>query len=116
MQITQGDCGGIIFRNNLSDQGYLALLCTHGTVGFKTYNPTNGTKTIQVDSMPQSENDITLAVVAKDDHFQLFVNNQQALSIYDRTYSQGGNIGFLAFPLDTATEVAYKNVRVWTFA
>jgi len=119
MTILQGDCGGLVFRDNTaSNQEYQFEICQDGRYGFYVQEPNSSYKTIQgftatsgINTGLNKQN--TLAVVANGQKIDLYVNQQLVGSFNDTSSSQGW-LGFLADGETSATTVAYANERVWT--
>jgi eukaryotic-like serine/threonine-protein kinase len=118
LTILQGDCGGIIFRgNDTNGTGYLFWVCQDGTYAF--YLDTSSTQSTLSTSSSSSVINTGLgqsnviAVVANGSTLDLYVNQQKIDSVSDSTYNHG-QIGVDATSLGTATEVVFRNARVWT--
>jgi len=119
MTITQGDCGGMIFRADVANYKYYYLLvCQDGSYQLSLYTqqgpPTktlvSGTSRYIQKGLGQAN---LIAVVANNNMINLYVNHQLAGSVTDGTYSQG-QIGFVAEADTGPTEVMFRNTRVWT--
>ena len=119
LKIIQGDCAGIAFRANLSnDAEYFFEMCQTGTYDLVMYDGTNSKYLIDVTSsstIKTGTNQInTLGVVANGSTIQLFINGTSVDQKTDSTYSSG-SIGLLAVNHNSSsTSVAYAGVRVWT--
>jgi putative ATPase len=120
MTILKGDCGGIIFRaDDLNTKLYLFDVCQDGTYLLSLYvdNIISHIKTLKDSSSSLIKQGLNqsnlLAVVARGQSITLYVNNQPIDQVSDKTYSSG-QIGFVAYPYNNPTEVAYNNVRVWS--
>jgi transcriptional regulator with XRE-family HTH domain len=120
LTITQGDCGGIVFRDKPSEGSYSFSICQHGMYRIRKYaNLSDSTSMRHIHSSAihaglNQQNKI--AVVASDNTMTFYVNEQQIDQIQDSSYTSG-RIGFLAAPYHRqghATDVAYTNARVWT--
>lgn len=120
LSIIQGDCGGIIFRSN-APKFYFFRICQYGSYALYKYVSNSGnTSTTLVQNSSSAINSGVgqsnrIAVVANGGSITLYVNGQRVNSLADSTYSQG-QIGVVASDTGSAlTEVAFSNVRVWTF-
>ena len=118
MTIIQGDCGGIIFRTDLT-QGYFLRICSDGY--YKLFLIVNGKVNNFVTSsrfgsafntgLNQSN---LIAIVANGSTITLYVNRQQIDTITDSTYSTGLiGVGAYDEKVTRATVVAFSNARVW---
>jgi eukaryotic-like serine/threonine-protein kinase len=116
MRIIQGDCGGLIFRYQDSNNGtfYYFEICQNGTYTlFESYSNTlrdNASSTAIHTGLNQSN---LIAVSANGSTLDLYVNNQKIDSINDSTHSQG-QIGVVATDLNSPTEVVFSDAKVWT--
>ncbi len=124
MQIIHGNAGGVLFRGDRNqDQFYLFQINTDGIYSLFTYvdNNLSHVKTLAHSISLQFHLGIgqknTLGVVAQNHTLSIYINRQQIIQVSDRTYNQG-ETALLAIPATTsgeATEVAYTNLKVWTF-
>ena len=57
----------------------------------------------------------TVTVIAQALQYTMYINNQNALTVTDKTTSQGA-IGVGARDVDNATDVAFSNAKVWTLS
>jgi eukaryotic-like serine/threonine-protein kinase len=118
MNITKGDQGGISFRAD-ADKGtfYYFYINTNGSFGleiFKNYVLSGILKQGYSPAIQTGLNQANLiAVVAKVDRFDLYVNMQLVTSAIDNTYSQG-QIGVVAEDINNPTDVIFSNARVYT--
>lgn len=119
MKIMKGACGAILFRVNSSDSNYYYFrICQDGTYALYFYMNNNGSTLIEAHSNSAINAGLNksnlIAVVARDNTLDLYVNQQNVDSINDSTYSHGG-IGVVAdgFPGNHPTEVVYSNAKVW---
>jgi hypothetical protein len=118
LTLIQGDCGGIIFRgNDTNDTGYSFWVCQDGTYALDLYTSntqftilTSGSSSVINTGLGQSN---VIAVVANGNILDLYVNKQRIDSIGDSTYNHG-QIGVDAFSSSNTTEVMFSNARVWT--
>ncbi len=117
MHITRGDCGGIIFRGDISSsKDYTFEVCQDGSYNLYL-NLGSSTTTL----LSQSSASIhlgysttnTIAVVAIGNSLKFYVNHTNIASITDSTYGKG-YFGMIAEDMNTATEVIYNNARLWT--
>ncbi len=120
MKITQGDCGGLIFRANTSTSTlYYFEVCESGAYKLIKYVDTSGgnAKDLTFNVSPQINNGLNasnlLAVVANGSTLELYVNSQKIDSVDDDSYSHGV-LGLVAASTSSSTEVVYSTVRVWT--
>jgi hypothetical protein len=121
MVITRGDAGGITFRLNRSggkNIGYLALISAQGFFSLSSLNK-DGLKTLNSGSSSAIKKGLdeinSVAIVARGNMFELYVNEQPVAKVSDIAYSEG-QIGVVAWPFSNdghPTEVAYSNVKVW---
>lgn len=120
MTITQGDCGGMIFREGSNGQQfYFFRICQDGNYGVARYSGSDNTdlrfgKSLAVQVGLGQGNKI--AVVANGRTITFYVNEQQIDQIQDNSYTSG-SIGLIAAPYyqtGSATDVAYSNARLWT--
>lgn len=119
MRITQGDCGGMVFRaNNSSSSLYFFEVCQTGVYKLIKYVDNTGTnaKTLISDLSLDITTGLNvsnlIAVVASGSTLELYVNNQKIASTSDGSYSQG-EVGLVAGSFSNPTQVAYKNAKVW---
>ena len=119
MTIVKGDSGGIGFRFKDSS-GYLVFISTQGyyeltrfdgnTNGYKLV--VNGASTAIKTGLNQTN---LIAVVARGNTLELYVNEQFITRVVDNTYNYG-QIGVLASPFGNSgnpTEVVFSNAKVW---
>ncbi len=115
MDILQGDCGGIIFRDNGSfGKNYIFEICQNGCYSLFLFTDNHDSTVLNSTSgcptLPSGEN--TIAVVANGIMLSLYINEQKVGSTNDSTYKQGF-IGLIAGDESNTTKVAYSNARVW---
>jgi hypothetical protein len=118
MTIIKGDQGGIIFRASAQDgMFYYFHINRNGMYALETMNHFNSTGTIANGpsaAIKTGRNQTNvLAVVAKGNTIELFVNRQMISSVPDTTYIQG-QIGIIAENTGDDIEVAFSNAKVWT--
>ncbi|GCE30049.1 hypothetical protein KDA_55330 [Dictyobacter alpinus] len=126
MQFLQGNCGGILFRSNFPLMYYF-LVCTNGQYRLVRYDRDNvaNRKILLVQTTSALHTGLkainTLAVVAQDSHFELFINTLKIAQAQDTAYAEG-QIGTLAHTCSIArtdydcvdtTEVRFTNLHVW---
>ncbi len=121
MKIVQGDCGGMVFRAD-SNNGklYFFEVCQDGTYLFSRYLDYTGNNVTDLaggssaaikTGLNQSN---VLAVVAQGSTLSIYVNNQKIASANDSTFKHG-QIGLFADSNNHPSEVAFNNVKVWTY-
>jgi hypothetical protein len=120
MEITRGDCGGLIFRaDSNSGKLYFFYLCQDGSYHLYLYLDYSGnhTKDLAGGSSPAIKTGLgqsnVLAVVAQGNTMDLYVNKQKLASASDGTYSHG-QIGLVGDSSSNPTEVVFSNAKVWT--
>lgn len=126
MTIVAGDCGGLAFRTTFP-QLYYFLSCMDGRYRFVRYDRDNMTNTLVIARgiSPVIHQGLkatnTLAVVAVNGTFTLYVNHTLILHATDKAYLDG-QVGMIAHTCrdassnlcDVPTEVSFTNVRVWS--
>jgi len=120
MKITQGDCGGIIFRSN-EPNDYSFLVCRDGYYSFSVYKGLTNSTDLVSKSSPAIVVGLdqlnVIALVANGSLFDLYVNKQKVDSIHDTSYSDG-QIALAAVNSPSAgttlTNVTYSNMKMWT--
>jgi hypothetical protein len=120
LTITQGDCGGVMFRYDSNGHFYYFYLCgadtfrvlkfvNNGNSDFK--NLYSGSSLAIHTGLGQQN---TIAVVASGSTMTFYANEQQIAQVQDSSYTSG-SIGLIADPaLRHPTEVVYRNARLWT--
>ncbi|MBV9689167.1 MAG: helix-turn-helix transcriptional regulator [Ktedonobacteraceae bacterium] len=114
--IIKGDCGGIWFRAN--GPAYLFQLCLNGHYDLFLYgSPTPSSIQTLLSSASSAfytelNRSNLVAVVAIEDHFDLYVNHQKIDSASNSIMSSGHILFGAAGAVPT--EVAYRNATVWT--
>jgi hypothetical protein len=118
MTITQGDCGGIVFRTDITGgKSYVFRVCQNGQYGLIKYTgtgipglPLSVGSTLLIHQGANQSN--VVAVVAQGSTMMLYVNRHELASVQDTSYTSGG-IALTAGSNTSPTEVAYSNARLW---
>jgi hypothetical protein len=121
MVITQGDCGGIVFRSQGNYRYYLFVICQNSYFKLIRYSGSvnNNAQILTSDylypyyinsGIGQSN---LLAIVANGARITLYVNKHRVTYSNDDAYTDG-QIGFVAYALNHSTDVAFSNAKVWT--
>jgi hypothetical protein len=121
MTTLKGDGGGMIFRASGSENRfYYYRIGRDGSYGLYLYSGTSGTsaKTLTTGIAPAVHTglnvDNLLAVVARGNVMNLYVNGQRIGGVNDGTYGYG-QVGVAAAYLTAPTEVVFSSAKVWTF-
>ena len=121
MVIIKGDLGGILFRlgqANNQDIGYRAYISTQGAYALESFDGQSykivgsGTNTAIKTGLNQSN---LIAIVARGNTLELYVNEQFVMRVVNNTSSQG-QIGVAAITYTNQghpTEVVFSNAKVW---
>lgn len=120
MTITQGDCGGVVFRDTKGILGYSYLfeVCQDGTYSLALFHnndypqaliPSQSSAAIHKGYYQTN----TIAVVANGPQLTLYVNYQNVGQKPDSTFN-GGEVGVVAFPVSQSTGVIYQDAIVWS--
>jgi hypothetical protein len=118
MTIVSGDAGGIIFRANAqAGKLYLLQFGTDKSYQLILYESSSGSSTQTLlagysDAINGLNQPNLLTLIARGNHFSIFVNNQYVDSTTDNTYASG-QIGLLAYYKTAPTDVAFNNAKVW---
>ncbi len=124
MTTLQGNCGGIMFRDDMEGHYYLFEVCSNGLYGVYRYfgQSVNDYQTLQLSSSSAIKKGLNqsnlIAAVAINQQIHLYVNRQSVSVLQDQSYSTG-KIGLIADGsptlggLSSSTDVAYSNLRVW---
>jgi hypothetical protein len=124
LTITQGDCGGMTFRDDSNGHFYKFVICQNGTYmvnKYADYSYTNS-KLLQVSNSSAIRTGLgqqnKIAVVAAGSKMIFYVNEQQIDQEQDDN-NIPGKIALIANPYyhstgDHATVVAFSNARLWT--
>ena len=120
MTIINGYAGGMVFRADPSNtKFYLLVVGQDGSYSLYLYvdNIASDIKTLTSGSSSAIHQGLgqtnVIAVVAQGSSFTVYVNRQQITNLNDSTFSHG-QVGVVAYPNNTSTEVAYSNAKVWT--
>ncbi len=119
MTFVSGKFGGIIFRSQ-GKQHYYFSIGLNQTYNLQMFVDDTGAtsrnlargSTTAIDSNPRQTN--LLAVVARGNNIDLYVNNQYITSVQDSSYSNG-QIGLVAQDETEPAEVIFSNAKVWAF-
>lgn len=118
MTIVRGDQGGLIFRANAAVSHFYSFrVSSDGTYSLYLSKDDRHSTPLLYDTSnlikigPSATNRLT--VIAKGGNVYLYINKQFVNSLSDTTYGSGA-IGVFAGDSSNATDVAFKNVRVWT--
>ncbi|QBD78855.1 serine/threonine protein kinase [Ktedonosporobacter rubrisoli] len=118
MTFLAGDAGGIILRDDeVHSQDYHLILEADGSYDF-VLSPGPDIKTVLArDKLPaflfhKGQQANRLAVVARQQKFDLYVNDQFITSVTDKSYSHG-QIGVMADTTAHTTTLLFRNARVW---
>ena len=126
MTIIAGDCGGLAFRTTFP-QLYYFLSCMDGRYRFVRYDRDNMTNTLVIARgiSPAIHQGLkatnTLAVVAINGTFNIYVNHVLVVRATDGAYLDG-QVGMIAHTCrdsasnlcDAPTEVSFTNARIWS--
>lgn len=120
MTITQGDCGGVVFRDTKGILGYSYLfeVCQDGTYSLALFHNNDNPQAL-IPSQPSTAihkghfQINTIAVVANGPQLTLYVNYQNVGQKSDNTYN-GGEVGVVAYPVSQSTGVIYQDAKVWS--
>ena len=120
LTITQGDCGGITFRDDNNGHFYKFEICQDGTYGVSKYSSYSSGTMLQKATgsaiRPGLNQQNKMAVVSSSSTLIFYVNEQQIDQEQDSNYTPG-KIALIASPFSPnghATDVAYSDARLWT--
>jgi hypothetical protein len=121
LTITQGDCGGITFRDDSNGHFYKFIICQDGTYKVNKYINNNSSTTLQESNSSAIRTGLDqqnkIAVVASGSTITFYVNERQIDREQDSSYTPG-KIALIASSYSAngghATDVAYSNARLWT--
>jgi eukaryotic-like serine/threonine-protein kinase len=115
MTILQGGQGGLIFhRGQNPNMFYYFHIFVNGSYEMGAFNLallTNGHSSAIKTGYGQSN---TIAIVANENHFDAYVNNQHVAEVNNSSYPTG-ELGIFAKDEITPTEIIFSDARVWTF-
>ena len=126
MTALKGDCGGIVFRDDTEGHYYLFEVCPNGGYAVYLYfgQGANDFEMLQIGRSSAIKTGLNqsnlVAAMAIDQDIHLYINRQSISILRDKSYNIG-EIGFIAdgsganVGAATSTEVAYNNLKVWTF-
>jgi DNA-binding XRE family transcriptional regulator len=120
LTIIQGDCGGMLFRNDIEEHFYYFHICQDGAYRVLSYVSDSGSSA----KILQDSSSLTIhiglgqhnkiAIVANGSTLTFYVNEQQIDQEQDSS-STSGTISLIANPrYGNVTDVAYRNARLWT--
>ncbi len=123
MTIVQGDCGALVFRALASNfQFYYFRVCADGQYTLFVYK--NGQdippalvgpfSSVSVHTGLNQPN--LIAIAAKGNTIDLYVNQKKIDSVSDSTYSKGQIAVAAELQATDMTEVIYSNAKVWKLA
>ena len=114
MEVIQGNCGGITFRDDTIISAYHFEVCQDGTYKLYRFDSTNSqtafTSGSSSDIHTGLNQDNVIAVVAIGDKIDVYVNHKQITTIKDNKYQQG-HVGLRV--VGSAGEVIYTNAKMW---
>jgi hypothetical protein len=119
VQITKGDCGGIIFRADTNTgKLYLFEVCSNGSYSLYNYKNSSGDSSQLANaSSPAIKSGLNqvnvLAVTAQGATLTLYVNGQKITTLTNNAYSQG-QVGMVADSFNNPTGALFTNARLWT--
>jgi len=118
LTIVQGDCGGMVFRDNGDGQFYYFHICEDGGYRVSKRLSYSDIKLFQLHYSSAIHRGLgkpnKIAVVAAGSSMTFYVNEQQITQVQDSSYTSG-SIALIANPgYGHATDVAYSNARLWT--
>lgn len=119
MNILKGDEGGLIFRaNDVANQFYLFRVGHDGTYSLLVTRDNQHNTPILDDKSAAIKTNFgqinLLTVIAQGNNISLYINKQFVASTTDGSYARG-EIGIFAGNGGHPTDVAFSNIRVWTF-
>ncbi len=119
MTIVKGDQGGICFRADRSKGSfYYFHINTSGLYALETYNGDRSITILASGSSSAININLNqpnlLRAIAIGSQLSLYVNTHYLTTVTDSTYGQG-QLGVVADNIRNPTDVAFSNVKVWTF-
>jgi transcriptional regulator with XRE-family HTH domain len=122
LTVVQGGCGGIVFREDGNSNYYYFEICRNGAymVTKSVHNADVGTKILSFATSSLFHAELgqqnKIAVVASNSIMNFYINEQQIPVIQDNSYTSGRISLTASCQVDgTATDVAYRNARLWTW-
>jgi serine/threonine protein kinase len=119
MAIIDGNCGGFVLRVNTDNSGklYLFDICSDLSYIISLYLSNDGASATtlakgNMNKLAIDFSDVTIAVVANHNLFDLYVNHQKITSLTDSSYSTG-TVGLVADSLNSPTIVSYQDIKIW---
>ena len=118
MTITRGDCGGMIFRANTSNNSFYDFeVCQDGSYYLALYANGSGKYIMQPKNSSAIKTglnqDNIVAIVAQGKSLTMYVNNQNLGTANDASLSSG-SVGVIADAVNVSTDVGYVFAKVWT--
>ena len=120
-KIVKGDCAGMVFRaDSNSGKMYFYEICQDGSYNFSRYPDFTGNNVKHLAGGSSSAiasgvgKTNTLAVVAQGSTLTIYINKQKISSVTDSTFTHG-QIGLFADASNNPTDVAFNNMKVWTY-
>jgi transcriptional regulator with XRE-family HTH domain len=120
LTITQGDCGGMTFRDGDKNGYYYFRICQDSAYEVHKYFSYSGPDYTVIQSSRSSAirtglgQQNKMAVVASGSAMTFYVNEQQIDQEQDSSYTWG-HIALIATPYyGHVTDVAYSNAKLWT--
>jgi hypothetical protein len=124
MTVVKGDCGGMFFRYDESSINYyLFQICPDGSFAFGFhFGKTNKFSVLSSGTSPAIKTGLgqinLVAFVANEETYSIYVNkvriNTDTVMQAGGAFSEG-EIALCAFSQGNATEVAFKNFKLWVF-
>ena len=120
LTITQGDCGGMLFRDEGNGHFYNFFLCEVGRFWVTKYVDNRGSDTIFLYTGWSSAihtglgQQNTIAVVASGSTMTFYANQHQIAQVQDSSYTSGLISLVADTPFGDPTEVVYRNAKLWT--
>ncbi len=117
--IVNGTGGGFDFRFTGPNNGYLFYISQDGTctvvkaLGASDVTLQHFSKSA-INTRPGAHN--LLAVLARGNNFELYVNNVHVTSFNDDTYSQGVTSNLAVSASSATADIAFNNTEAWTIA
>ena len=117
MTITQGDCGGIAFRDDSNNNFYRFTICQYGTYFVDKYMSASSPIALRTSNSSAIRSGLgqqnKIAVVASGSTMTFYVNERQVDQVNDSNYNSG-KIALIASPrYSHVTDVAYSNAKLW---